>query len=79
MLFWNFIRKQQKDYAGDLVRMPIECCEKQVMFNNDKYHRIERVTPSLLEQVLKFNNSTIDNFINNSVKRWLENLTSISV
>ena len=65
----NFIRKQQKDYAGHVVRMPIERCEKQLMFIDDKYHRIGRVTPSLLEQVLKFNNSTIDNFINNAIKR----------
>ena len=66
---------ENKDYAGHVVRMPTECCEKQLMFNDDKYHRIGRVTPSLLEQVLKFNNSTIDNFINNfnSMKRWVEN------
>ena len=51
--------------------MPIERCEKQLMFNDDKYHRIGRVTPFLLEEVLKFNNSTIDNFINNSLKRPL--------
>ena len=29
----NFIRKQQKEYAGHVVRMPIERCDKQVMFN----------------------------------------------
>ena len=63
----NFNRKQQKDYAGHVIRMSIECCEKQLMFNDDKYHRIERVTPSLLEQVL--NESTINNFMNNSLKR----------
>ena len=40
-----------------MVRMPIEPCEKQLMFN-DKYHRIGRITPSLIEQVLQFNNST---------------------
>ena len=65
----NFIRKQQNDYAGHLGRMTIERCEKQLMFNDDKYHWIGRVTPSLLELVLKFNNSTIDTFINNSMKR----------
>ena len=48
--------------------MSIELCDKQLMFNGYKYLRIGRVTPSLLEQLLKFN-STIDNFINNSVKR----------
>ena len=41
-----------------MVRMSIEPCEKQLMFNDDKYHRIGRITPCLLEQVLQFNNST---------------------
>ena len=65
-------KKSKKDYAGHVVRMPIERCEKQLMLNDGKYHRIGRITLSLLEQVLKFNNSTIDNFINNYQKRWLE-------
>ena len=69
----NFIRKQQEDYAGHVVRIPIERCEKQLIFHNHKYHRIRRVTPSLLKQVLKFNNSTVDNFFNGSKKYWLEN------
>ena len=64
----NFIRKQQEDYAGHVVRIPIERCEKQLIFHNHKYHRIRRVTPSLLKQVLKFNNSTVDNFFNGSKK-----------
>ena len=56
--------------------MPFEWCEEQMMFNEGKYYRIGRATPSLLEQVLKYNNSTIDNVINNSLKRRLENSTS---
>ena len=40
----NFIRKQQKDYAGYVVRMPIERCEKQLMLNDDKHNRTGRVT-----------------------------------
>ena len=35
----NFIRKQQKNYVGHVVRMPIERCEKQLMFNDDKCHK----------------------------------------
>ena len=66
--FSNFVRKLQKHYAGDVVEMSIERCEKQLMFNDDKYHNIRRVAPSLLEQVLNFNDSTIDDFINNSPK-----------
>ena len=48
----NLIRKQQKDYVGHVVRMPIERYEKQLKFNDGKHHRIGRVTPSLLEHVL---------------------------
>ena len=54
----NFIRKREKDFAGHVIRMSIERCEEYLMF-----------IPSLLEQALKFNNSTVDNFINNSLKR----------
>ena len=39
------------------------------MFHDEKYHRIGKVTPSLLEKVLKFNNYTIDKF--NYVCRWI--------
>ena len=50
---------------------------KQLMSNDDMYHRIGGVTPSLLEQVLKStNNSTNNNFINNSMKCCLKNSTS---
>ena len=63
-----FIRKQQKSYAGHVVRMPIERYAKQLMFNDDRYHRVGRSTPSLLEQVINHNNYTIDSFINISMK-----------
>ena len=62
----NFVRKQRKSYAGYVVRMPIEHYEKQLILNDDKYHRIGRVTTTLLEQVLKFNNCTIGNHFFNS-------------
>ena len=55
----NFIRKQQKNYAGHVIRMHIESCEKQLMFKDDKYQRTGRVSPSPLEQVLKFNHLII--------------------
>ena len=72
----DFFQKEQKDYAGHVVGMPNERCEKQLMFNECKYHRIGTVTPIHLEQVLKFNNPSIDSFINNSLKCWLENENS---
>ena len=40
----NFIQKQENNYAGHVVRMPIERCEEQLTFHDDKYHRIRRVT-----------------------------------
>ena len=32
----TFIRKQQKNYAGHVVRMPVDRGIKQLMFNSDK-------------------------------------------
>jgi len=37
----SFIREQQTNYAGHVIRMPIQ--RKQLMFNDDKYHRVGRV------------------------------------
>ena len=48
--------------------MPKERSTKQLMFNDDKYHRVDRAIPSLLEQVLKNDESSTDMFINNSMK-----------
>ena len=64
----NFIKNQQKSYASHVVRMPKERSTKQLMFNDDKYHRVGRAIPSLLEQVLKNDESSMDMFINNSMK-----------
>ena len=52
------------NYAGHVIRMPVDRGIKQIMFNSDKYHRIGRTTPSLLEQVLSDNNLTVERFIN---------------
>ena len=48
-----FIRLQQKNYAAHVIRMDKERCIKQLMFNDDKYHKVGRTTPSLLDQVFK--------------------------
>ena len=42
--FWCKLQKQENSYAGHVVRMPIERCEEQLTFHDDKYHRIRRVT-----------------------------------
>ena len=47
----DFIRNQQKCYAAHVIRMPIERKIKQLMFNDDKYRRVGRMIPTLLEQV----------------------------
>jgi len=48
--------------------MPVDRSAKQLMFNDDKYHRVGRVTPSLLEQVISHENLSVDNFMNISMK-----------
>ena len=63
----TFIRKQQKNYVGHVVWMPVDRGIKQLMFNSDKYHRIGRTTPFLLEQVFSDNNLTVERFINSSI------------
>ena len=60
----TFIRKQEKNYTGHVVWMPVDCGIKQLMFNSDKNHRIGRTTPSLLEQVWSDNNLTVERLIN---------------
>ena len=42
----NFARKQQKDYAGHVVRMTNDLWET-TMFNDEKYHRIGRKARSI--------------------------------
>ena len=64
----NFIKNQQKSYASHVVRMPTERSSKQLIFNDDKYHRVGRAIPSLLEQNLKNDEFSMDMFINNSMK-----------
>ena len=54
-----FIRLQQKNYAAHVIRMDMERCIKQLMFNDDKYHKVGRTTPSLLDQVLRNENYTM--------------------
>ena len=55
----NFIKNQQKIYASHVVRMTTERSTKQLMFNDDKYHRVCRAIHSLLEQVLRNDESSM--------------------
>ena len=72
----NSIWKQQKNQAGQVVRMPIERYQKQLLFNDYKNHKIGRVTPFPLEQLLKFDyliirliSIVLYKIVNNSLKR----------
>ena len=67
MLVFLF-ENSKRTYAGHVARMPVDRGIKQLIFNSDKYHRIGRTTPSLLEQVLLDNNLTVERFINLSMK-----------
>ena len=64
----DFIRNQQKNYAGHLVRTSAERSTKKLMFNDDKCTKAGRGVPNLLEQVLLNNNMTMDAFINDAMK-----------
>ena len=55
-----FIRLQQKNYAAHVIRIDMERCIKQLMLNDDKYHKVGRTTPFLLVQVLRSENYTMD-------------------
>ena len=68
----TFIRLQQRNYAGHVVRMAMDRSTKQLMFNDDRYHRTGRLTPSLIDQVVRNENCTIDEFVNRSLKYLFE-------
>ena len=51
-----FIKGQQCNYAGHLVRMNVDRAVKQLMFNDDKCSKAGRSVPTLLDQVVSNNN-----------------------
>ena len=64
----DFIKNQQKNYAGHLVRTSAERSTKKLLFNEDKCTKAGRGVPNLLEQVLVNNNKTMDAFVNDAMK-----------
>ena len=60
----EFIKEQQCNYAGHLVRMNMGRSVKKLTFNDDKYRKTGRPVPNLLEQVVSNNNTTVDAFCN---------------
>ena len=65
----EFIRNQQCNYAGHLVRTSMERSTKQLLFNDDRYTKVGRTVPSLLEQVVQNNNTTIEKFCNGAMSK----------
>lgn len=50
----HFIKRQQKKYLAHIIReSDNNSSKKQLLFNDDKYCKVGRHTPSLLEQVLE--------------------------
>ena len=64
-----FIKAQQKSYACHLIRTPIERSIKKLMFNNDHYVKVGRSVPSLLDQVVSNNNTTVEQLCNDAMRR----------
>ena len=59
-----FIKQQQSNYAGHLIRTSMKRNTKKILFNDDKYTKVGRTVPNLLEQVVKNNNTTVNEFCN---------------
>ena len=64
-----FIKAQQKSYACHLIRTPIERSIKKLLFNNDHYVKVGRSVPSLLDQVVSNNNTTVEQLCNDAMRR----------
>ena len=69
----EYIKTQQSNYAGHLVRTSVERSTKQLLFNDDRYVKVGRVVPSLLDEVILNNNTTIEGFCNDAMKKYVGN------
>jgi hypothetical protein len=65
----QFIKEQQCNYAGHIVRTSSDRATKKLMFNSDRYTKAGRTTPTLLEQAATNRNSTVDGFCNYAMAR----------
>ena len=70
-----FIKGQQCSYAGHLVRMKVDRSVKQLMFNDDKCSKAGRSVPTLLDQVVSNNNTTVDTFCNIAMSKKVRKST----
>ena len=65
----TYVKEQQFKYASHVVRMSLKRGTKQLMFNNDKYTKVGRHALTLLEQVVKDRNTTLNAFCSNAMER----------
>ena len=65
----EYIKAQQKSYAGHIIRTSMERTTKRLMFNNDRYVKVGRTVPSLLDQVVMNDNTTVEGFCNEAMRR----------
>ena len=65
----EFIKKQQNNYAGHLIRTSATRSTKKLLFNDDKYSKTGRASLNLLEQVAQNSNMTIDGFCNYAMRK----------
>ena len=65
----SFIHNSQKKYLAHLVRQPNSCFTKQLIFNNDKYHKRGNPGPTLHTQVLNMYESSPADFFTKAHQR----------
>lgn len=58
----TFIKQQQRGYVAHVVRMPSDRSSKLLMFNDDKNSKRGRMSLTLLDQVTKNENCSIEKF-----------------
>ena len=57
-----FIKQQQRGYVAHVIRMPSDRSSKLLMFNDDKNSKRGRMSLTLLDQVTKNENCSIEKF-----------------
>ena len=64
-----FIKKRQQNYAGQLIRNDWSRVTKKTAFNDNKYKKSGRSVPSLLDQIVRNGNTTVEAFCNRAMNK----------
>ena len=64
-----FIKQQQENYAAYLIRTDWSRATKKLLFNDDRYKKTGRSVPSLLDQVVRNGNTTVEAFCNHAMNK----------